>query len=318
MKVVEVSKVLLLLFFLISQSQSDCGSFDVEGKIYKSIKEISLNGHYIKESNLKYDFFECNSKRCSFALYDSDLKEIEGCDSDKEFIQIVKKVYGRDVQLDSNKSKYLFGNISKKLQLKSFYVGCDFLRIDSILTLDTVSAFFLPQKNGVCPIKIKFDSYDIIKNKSNPFVDDIYLVYSTKKNNKWNIKLEALNKSNISLVDDESEFVFTEKPIDLFIEPCKNNLCSFFSTESMPFLYGVNKDEKYFVIKNINRIKTTCDFLKIEKSIQKEYTGNFEVNGTGDCSILITTKNNDTSNVVKRINVLVKKSSNDYLILLGK
>jgi hypothetical protein len=173
MRVVEVSKVLLLLFFLISQSQSDCGSFDVDGKIYKSIKEISLNGHYIKDSDFIYDFFECNSKQCSFALYDSILKEIEGCDSHKEFIQIVKQVYGRDIQLDSNKSKYLFGNLSKKMLLKSFYVGCDFLKIESISTLDTVSAFFRPKKNGICPIRIKFDSYDIIKNKSNSFVDDI-------------------------------------------------------------------------------------------------------------------------------------------------
>ena len=319
-----------LSFFLLSAhlSYSICGYLGENGKSQEVTgqKFIAKNGVimsersfiYFEEINEKtfsrFDVFDCNSDYCSLALRHDKLGPVNGCDTEEDLIESIKVLYGRNIPKGIKKAPFLYGKMSKKLDLQSIYVGCDFLKLKIPKNIDSISAFLMPQRTGFCPIIFDYPSICDEEHCKYFFEKGINLFQITRDEKSWKINVKQYTSPLSRFIDEDSEFIYSKMPLDLFVEPCFKNECFFVSIEKMPFSNNLftNENEKAVLVRQIERIKSLCDFIKVKKTDEPGYTGMFIVDGVGTCKIQIQHK----LEKIKIINVISEKVNNNYRILI--
>lgn len=309
-----INSVILLVALLgVGSSYAECGHFDEKGKAQDAYHLGTINGSGGNSSDY-FKLFACGAKYCSFALYDDYMGIKDGCDTEEELIESAKKIFGRNIGRGIRQRPFIYGNLSKKMKPESFYVGCNFLKIKTVDNIDSVSAFFHPEKDGTCPVYIDVDAYDNKKQPRNEVRSGVYIAQIRRTNGQWNINMKYYRDPARYFQEEDAEFVYTDEPFDLFVEPCKGDRCSFYTIEKMPFprsRYDI-KHKNSVVVRNTGRIKPSCDFIEVEETADKYHSGIFAVSGTGHCRIQIIHRIDG----VKNIGVEVRKEGKNYQILL--
>jgi len=309
-----ISRIILSVVLLyVNFSYAKCGKFDKNGRAQDPYLFGILNESGV-DSFALFKFFACDSNGCSFALYDEYMGIKDGCDTEEELIESAKKIFGRNLSRGIRQKPFTYGKLSKKMKPESFYVGCNFLKIKTADNIDSVSAFFDPEKDGTCPVYIDVDAYDNKMQPRNEVQSGVYIAQIKRTKGRWNIYMKYYRDPARFFQAVDAEFVYTDEPIDLFVEPCKGDRCSFYTVEKMPFprsRYDI-KHKTSVVVRNTGRIKPSCAFIKVEEAADKYHSGVFAVSGTGHCRIQIIHKIDG----VKDIGVEVRKEGKNYQILL--
>lgn len=300
-----------LLFCSFCSLYGACGRFDHNGIIHEILPNGILEESRFAQVLSNYiEVKNCSIEECFFVVRDEYYCEKCGCDSEDEYISSIKKIFGRTIKKDSVKRPYIYGDISVKMNPDAFYIGCNFLDINVHSNSNSVSAIFHPQKSGLCPVYMKFPRpKDYLPRYS---MDGLYLI-NIKKEKIWKIDLDYYRPVTSYFIDDESEFTFYEKPLDMFIEPCDSNRCRFYSTEKIPqFKRNGNFYSKSVLLQNIKRFKPKCSFIKVEPSDNRLSSGFFIVDREGHCKIEIIHK----VGAEKVISVQVLKDGRNFKVLL--
>ena len=248
--------------------------------------------------------FGCDSKKCMVGIRGVEMFPHEyACDSEDEFIEDVKKRFGRDVPKGKYNAPFRYGNMARQYEPGLIYFGCDFLNVEPVQGIDSVTVALKPKKTGVCPVSVKDSNLR----------ERMYLAVVNKTMGRWNITLEHNQETDESY---ESEFTFFELPFPLFVKQCEADRCDFMYAERLPFPY---KGRKAVLLTNEQRFKPKCNFVKVEPSDLKNVSGTLVLNGTGRCQIQIEERNEKQKNKRKEpiYNVLnVKRIDGQYHVVL--
>ena len=217
------------------------------------------------------------------------------CDSEDEFIEDVKKRFGRDIPKGKYNAPFRYGNMARQYEPGLIYSGCDFLNVEPVQGIDSVTVALKPKKTGVCPVSVKDSNLR----------ERMFLAVANKTMGRWNITLEHNQETDESY---ESEFTFFELPFPLFVKPCEADRCDFMYAEKLPFPY---KGRKAVLLTNGQRFKSKCNFVKVESSDSKNVSGTFVLSGTGRCRIQIDERKEPVYNVLN-----VKKVDGQYQVEL--
>ena len=217
------------------------------------------------------------------------------CDTEDEFIENVKKRFGRDIPKGRYKAPLRYGNMARQYEPGLIHSGCEFLKVEPVYGIDSVTVALKPQKTGVCPVSVKDSSLR----------ERMYLAVVNKTMGRWNVTLEHNRETGESY---ESEFTFFELPFPLFVKPCEADRCDFMYAEKLPFPY---KGSKAILLTNEQRFKSKCNFVKVESSDSKNVSGTFVLSGTGRCRIQIDERKEPVYNVLN-----VKKVDGQYQVEL--
>lgn len=223
--------------------------------------------------------FSCDSKKCMVGIRGVEMFPHDyACDSEDEFIEDVKKRFGRDVPKGKYNAPFRYGNMARQYEPGLIYSGCDFLNVEPVQGIDSVTVALKPKKTGVCPVSVKDSNLR----------ERMYLAVVNKTMGRWNITLEHNQETDESY---ESEFTFFELPFSLFVKPCVENRCDFLYAERMPShaekMGAPQYGKKAVLLTNERRFKPMCDFVKVVKSENKLVSGTFVLNGSGRCRIQI-------------------------------
>jgi len=248
--------------------------------------------------------FNCDSKKCMVGIRGVEMFPHEyACDSEDEFIEDVKKRFGRDVPKGRYNAPFRYGNMARQYEPGLIYSGCDFLNVEPVQGIDSVTVALKPKKTGVCPVSVKDSSLR----------ERMYLAVVNKTMGRWNVTLEHNRETGESY---ESEFTFFELPFPLFVKPCEADRCDFMYAEKLPFPY---KRYNAVLLTNEQRFNPKCRFVKVESSDSKNVSGTLVLNGTGRCQIQIEERNEKRKNNRKEpiYNVLnVKRIDGQYHVVL--
>ena len=100
--------------------------------------------------------FGCDSKKCMVGIRGVEMFPHEyACDSEDEFIEDVKKRFGRDVPKGRYNAPFRYGNMARQYEPGLIYSGCDFLNVEPVQGIDSVTVALKPKKTGVCPVSVK-------------------------------------------------------------------------------------------------------------------------------------------------------------------
>ena len=125
--------------------------------------------------------FSCDSKKCMVGIRGVEMFPHEyACDSEDEFIEDVKKRFGRDVPKGRYNAPFRYGNMARQYEPGLIYSGCDFLNVEPVQGIDSVTVALKPKKTGVCPVSVKDSSLR----------ERMYLAVVNKTMGRWNITLE--------------------------------------------------------------------------------------------------------------------------------
>ncbi len=248
--------------------------------------------------------FSCDSKKCMVGIRGVEMFPHDYvCDSEDEFIEDVKKRFGRDVPKGRYNAPFRYGNMARQYEPGLIHSGCDFLKVEPVYGIDSVTVALKPKRTGTCPVSVR-------KTNSR---ERMYLAVVNKTMGRWNITLEHNRETDESY---ESEFTFFELPFPLFVKQCEADRCDFMYAEKLPFPY---KGRKAVLLTNEQRFKPKCNFVKVESSDSKNVSGTFVLSGTGRCRIQIEEQNDKRKNKRKEpvYNVLnVKKIDSQYHVVL--
>lgn len=240
--------------------------------------------------------FSCDSKKCMVGVRGVEMFPFDyGCDSEDEFIENVKKRFGRDIPKGRYNAPFRYGNMARQYEPGLIRSGCDFLKVEPVYGIDFVTVALKPQKTGVCPVSVKDSNLR----------ERMYLAVVNKAMGRWNITLEHNHETDESY---ESEFTFFELPFPLFVKQCEADRCDFMYAEKLPFPY---KGSKAVLLTNEQRFKPKCNFVKVESSDSKNVSGTFVLSGTGRCQIQIEERKKNIYNVLN-----VKKVDGQYHVEL--
>ena len=270
----------LLVLISFSSSFAACGSYAA----------------WVRSPDHLLQVFSCDSKKCMVGIRGVEMFPHDYiCDSEDEFIENVKKRFGRDIPKGRYKAPFRYGNMARQYEPGLIRSGCDFLKVEPVDGIDFVTVALKPKKTGVCPISIR---------ESNSR-ERMYLAVVNKAMGRWNITLEHNHETDESY---ESEFTFFELPFPLFVKNCEADRCDFMYAERLPFPY---KGRKAVLLTNEQRFKPKCNFVKVESSDSKNVSGTFVLSGTGRCRIQIGERNEPVYNVLN-----VKKVDGQYQVEL--
>ena len=248
--------------------------------------------------------FSCDSQKCMVGIRGVEMFPHDyACDSEDEFIEDVKKRFGRDVPKGRYNAPFRYGNMARQYEPGLIYSGCDFLNVEPVQGIDSVTVALKPKKTGACPVSVKDSNLR----------ERMYLAVVNKTMGRWNITLEHNRETDESY---ESEFNFFELPFPLFVKPCEADRCDFMYAEKLPFPY---KRYNAVLLTNEQRFKPKCRFVKVEPSDLKNVSGTLVLNGTGRCQIQIEERNEKRKNKRKEpiYNVLnVKRIDGQYHVVL--
>lgn len=240
--------------------------------------------------------FNCDSKKCMVGVRGVEMFPFDyACDTEDEFIENVKKRFGRDIPKGRYKAPLRYGNMARQYEPGLIHSGCEFLKVEPVYGIDSVTVALKPQKTGVCPVSVKDSSLR----------ERMYLAVVNKTMGRWNVTLEHNRETGESY---ESEFTFFELPFPLFVKPCEADRCDFMYAEKLPFPY---KGSKAILLTNEQRFKSKCNFVKVESSDSKNVSGTFVLSGTGRCRIQIDERKEPVYNVLN-----VKKVDGQYQVEL--
>ena len=228
------------------------------------------------------NFFEvvCDSIKCAVSIYDGAVRQDGyGCDSKQEFLEYVKTTLGRDLD-EKYAGPYMLNRFARVYRPDIIQSGCDYLKVVPVYNVDTVTAFLEPLQEGLCPVFMNMN-----------YGKGLYEAKIERVGPVWRISFYHNSKS----LSDESEFTFFERPFRLFVEPCRNGKCRFYSAEKLPF--ARSSYEKAVLVNNIDRIKAECSFVQLVEDPEKIGSGFFVVNGFGKCKIRIAQKRGGFENV---------------------
>lgn len=293
-------KLVFYLLFFLDNSFAACGLMDGNGNVVEEISN-QASDTFLGKSWLSdiFDIYDCNEKTCAFALYDGFRQNEYGCETENEFIESVKKIFGRTITKGKHRRPFSYGRMSKVMSADDFYVGCDFLTIIPKIGEDTLTAVFEPLKEGDCPVYMR------VGGERN----GVYMMHIGKKNEKWFFRADYYRSPETYPIDERSEFTFYERELPLYIEPCKGDKCVFYSTEKLPFPKG---GMDAVLLKNLKRIVPECDFIRLAQTKNRHSSGEFIVSNVGRCKIRIEHRFKDA----EIIPLKVVKTDKDYLILL--
>jgi hypothetical protein len=286
--------------FILDSSFAACGLMDGNGKILEKISNQDLNAFLGKSwTSDIFDIYDCNEERCAFALYDGFRQNEYGCETENEFIESVKKIFGRTITKGKYRRPFSYGRMSKVMSADDFYVGCDFLTIIPKIGEDTLTAVFEPLKEGDCPVYMR------VGGERN----GVYMMHIGKRNGRWSFGADYYRPPETYPIDERSEFTFYERELPLYIEPCKGDKCVFYSTERLPFPKG---GMDAVLLKNLKRIVPECDFIRPVPTENRRSSGEFIVSNVGRCKIRIEHRFRGA----EIIPVKVVKTDKNYWILL--
>ena len=270
----------LLVLISFSSSFAACGSYAA----------------WVRSPAYLLQVFSCDSKKCMVGVRGVEMFPFDyGCDSEDEFIENVKKRFGRDIPKGRYNAPFRYGNMARQYEPGLIRSGCDFLKVEPVYGIDFVTVALKPKKTGVCPVSVKDSNLR----------ERMYLAVVNKTMGRWNITLEHNQETDESY---ESEFTFFELPFPLFVKPCEADRCDFMYAERLPFPY---KGRKAVLLTNEQRFKPKCNFVKVESSDSKNVSGTFVLSGTGRCRIQIDERKEPVYNVLN-----VKKVDGQYQVEL--
>ena len=240
--------------------------------------------------------FNCDLKKCMVGVRGVEMFPFDyACDTEDEFIENVKKRFGRDIPKGRYKAPLRYGNMARQYEPGLIHSGCEFLKVEPVYGIDSVTVALKPKRTGACPISIR---------ESNSR-ERMYLAIVNKAMGRWNITLEHNLETDESY---ESEFTFFELPFPLFVKQCEADRCDFMYAEKLLFPY---KGSKAVLLTNEQRFKPKCNFVKVESSDSKNVSGTFVLSGTGRCRIQIEERKEPVYNVLN-----VKKVDGQYQVEL--
>lgn len=225
--------------------------------------------------------FNCDSEKCMVGIRGVEMFPHDYiCDTEVEFIKDVKKRFGRDVPKGKYEPPFRYGNMARQYEPNMIQSGCDFLKVEPVYGIDSVTVALKPKKAGVCPVAV-----NVLTTGKNRWM---FLAVISKVESRWSLTLEHNQNTDES---NESEFTFFELPFSLFVKPCVENRCDFLYAERMPShaekMGAPQYGKKAVLLTNERRFKPMCDFVKVEKSNGKLVSGTFVLNGSGRCRIQI-------------------------------
>lgn len=270
----------LLVLISFGSSFAACGSYASFGRSPDHLLQV----------------FSCDSKKCMVGVRGVEMFPHDYvCDSEDEFIENVKKRFGRDIPKGRYNAPFRYGNMARQYEPGLIRSGCDFLKVEPVDGIDYVTVALKPKKTGVCPVSVKDSNLR----------ERMYLAIVNKTMGRWNITLEHNHETDESY---ESEFTFFELPFPLFVKKCEADRCDFMYAERLPFPY---KGRKAVLLTNEQRFKPKCNFVKVESSDSKNVSGTFVLSGTGRCRIQIDERKEPVYNVLN-----VKKVDGQYQVEL--
>ena len=240
--------------------------------------------------------FNCDLKKCMVGVRGVEMFPFDyACDTEDEFIENVKKRFGRDIPKGRYKAPLRYGNMARQYEPGLIHSGCEFLKVEPVDGIDSVTVALKPKRTGTCLVSVR---------ESNSR-ERMYLAIVNKTMGRWNITLEHNHETDESY---ESEFTFFELPFTLFVKQCEADRCDFMYAERLPFTY---KGSKAVLLTNEQRFKPKCNFVKVESSDSKNVSGTFVLSGTGRCRIQIDERKEPVYNVLN-----VKKVDGQYQVEL--
>ena len=131
---------ILLMLVSFSSSFAACGSYASLGR----------------SPDRSLQVFNCDSKNCMVGVRGVEMFPHDYvCDSEDEFIEDVKKRFGRDVPKGRYNAPFRYGNMARQYEPGLIRSGCDFLKVEPVDGIDSVTVALKPKRTGVCPVSIR-------------------------------------------------------------------------------------------------------------------------------------------------------------------